>query len=228
MSDFLGRLAGRAMAAVPVAQPLLPSAFAAASAPSTFTETAIEHEAEPPPVRKTPAGAPTDASEVPEAHTQPAESNVIEPRTAPAIAPRDKAQQQPVQQHGAPVRVAAATAVQAEAVPISVAAPVQPSRVELDQSIPRQAAPDLEAPLSPRRPAPPAGKRQAERPIQTVVHQMAAAEPELPRQSVRVTIGRVDVRAEFPTPAAPAPARRNESRTLSLDQYLEQRLGGKR
>ena len=46
--------------------------------------------------------------------------------------------------------------------------------------------------------------------------------------TVRVTIGRIDVRAEFP-PAAPArQARQSPSPALSLDQYQRQRDGGLR
>jgi hypothetical protein len=45
---------------------------------------------------------------------------------------------------------------------------------------------------------------------------------------IRVTIGRVDVRAEFPAPAAPAATRRAEAPSLSLDDYLKLRNEGKR
>lgn len=49
------------------------------------------------------------------------------------------------------------------------------------------------------------------------------------RPVVRVTIGRIDVRAQF-TPAAPTPvaSRSQRSATLSLDEYLKQRSEGKR
>ena len=54
----------------------------------------------------------------------------------------------------------------------------------------------------------------------------SAAEPAAPL--VRVTIGRVEVRAQFPAaPSAPAP-RRSRASTLSLEDYLKQRSGGKR
>jgi len=46
---------------------------------------------------------------------------------------------------------------------------------------------------------------------------------------IRVTIGRIDVRAEFPTPVShDATARKVQSSTLSLDEYLQQRIEGKR
>jgi hypothetical protein len=45
---------------------------------------------------------------------------------------------------------------------------------------------------------------------------------------VRVTIGRVEVRAQFPVaPSAPATGRPRAS-TLSLEDYLKQRIGGRR
>ena len=46
--------------------------------------------------------------------------------------------------------------------------------------------------------------------------------------TIRVTIGRIDVRAVPPTPpASPAPAKSNRSRpALSLSDYLKQRKGG--
>jgi hypothetical protein len=54
----------------------------------------------------------------------------------------------------------------------------------------------------------------------------SVAEPAAP--VVRVTIGRVEVRAQFPAaPSAPAP-RRSRALTLSLEDYLKQRSGGRR
>lgn len=44
---------------------------------------------------------------------------------------------------------------------------------------------------------------------------------------IRVTIGRVDVRAQFPAPA-PSPQRRARPATPSLNEYLKQRSEGKR
>jgi hypothetical protein len=45
---------------------------------------------------------------------------------------------------------------------------------------------------------------------------------------VRVTIGRVEVRAELPSPKARAAAPRTRSATTSLDDYLKQRAEGRR
>ncbi|HJZ69753.1 MAG TPA: hypothetical protein VKF81_16630 [Blastocatellia bacterium] len=46
--------------------------------------------------------------------------------------------------------------------------------------------------------------------------------------SVRITIGRVDVRAIMPQRAAPAAPASSRPQPLSLDDYLKQRAGGKR
>jgi hypothetical protein len=58
-------------------------------------------------------------------------------------------------------------------------------------------------------------------------HRDWAASPEPP--VVRVTIGRIDVRAQF-TASAPSPATTSQKRpgALSLDEYLKQRSEGKR
>jgi hypothetical protein len=56
-----------------------------------------------------------------------------------------------------------------------------------------------------------------------------AARPGPEAPSIRVTIGRIEVRAEFVTPApAPAPARPLRPSSLSLDDYLRQRREGQR
>lgn len=57
--------------------------------------------------------------------------------------------------------------------------------------------------------------------------QSGSAAPEPP--VIRVTIGRIDVRAQFPAPApSPVPARRTRPAALTLDDYLKQRSEGKR
>ena len=45
---------------------------------------------------------------------------------------------------------------------------------------------------------------------------------------VRVTIGRVEVRAQFPAAPSPQAPRRSRALSLSLEDYLTQRSGGKR
>jgi hypothetical protein len=45
---------------------------------------------------------------------------------------------------------------------------------------------------------------------------------------IRVSIGRIDVRAQFPAAPSPSPARTPRPAALSLDEYLRQRREGKR
>jgi hypothetical protein len=45
---------------------------------------------------------------------------------------------------------------------------------------------------------------------------------------IRVTIGRVDVRAEFPATAPRPTARQTQTPTLSVEEYAKQRKEGKR
>lgn len=53
--------------------------------------------------------------------------------------------------------------------------------------------------------------------------------PVTARPAIRVTIGRVDVRAEFSPPvSAPRPTKSAAASTLSLQEYLRQRSGGQR
>jgi hypothetical protein len=59
--------------------------------------------------------------------------------------------------------------------------------------------------------------------------QPQAADAAEPPEVVRITIGRIDVRAEFPPPPpARAASREPENRGLSLDDYLKQRAEGRR
>ncbi len=48
-----------------------------------------------------------------------------------------------------------------------------------------------------------------------------------PEPTIRVSIGRIDVRVADPPPAKPSPAQR-QAPQLSLDEYLRLRSGGKR
>ena len=49
-----------------------------------------------------------------------------------------------------------------------------------------------------------------------------------PAPTIKITIGRVDVRAIMPAAPAPRPAPARPSPALSLEDYLKQREGGRR
>lgn len=65
--------------------------------------------------------------------------------------------------------------------------------------------------------------RRSMRPSTPAFTPQREAEP-----TIKVTIGRVDVRAMMPTPPAPRPASPRPKPSLSLDAYLKQREEGKR
>lgn len=55
-----------------------------------------------------------------------------------------------------------------------------------------------------------------------------AAESAVEAPIIRVSIGRIDVRAQFPASTPPAPARNARPAAISLEEYLKQRREGKR
>lgn len=57
-------------------------------------------------------------------------------------------------------------------------------------------------------------------------HSLTDSGPQQPM--IKVTIGRVDVRAEFPSASAPSAATRRQSGGMSLEEYARQRSEGKR
>jgi hypothetical protein len=231
MSDFLTRLASRALGTAPVAQPLIPSTFTPTAEPdgisavSEFSEAEAGNErGEPIPDAvvdsqqariQSPSTLPnTRGSSVrPDPPADPRESRNEEAGHAEQLAPRSPE----------PVPVSAELAVAAASMPAPKTRP--------GDSIPRREAvpiaasptPEISRTIPDSRAVPLArnsGDRAA-RPVAPI-----ASMP--PAPIIRVTIGRVDVRAEFPAQAAPAARRRAEAPSLSLDDYLKLRNEGKR
>ena len=232
MSDFLTRLAGRALGTAPVAQPLIPSMFTAAAEPdgisaiNEFTEAQAGNErgdrgpdavAEKPPFRMQSQSTLTN-TRGPSVRPDPAvdshESRNVEAGHVEQLAPRSPKR----------VQASADPGVSADIMPVQKPRPVD--------SIPRREAVRITAPglaheisrTIPERRAVPLARNsgdRAERPVAPI-----ATKPQAP--IIRVTIGRVDVRAEFPAPAAPAATRRAEAPSLSLDDYLKLRNEGRR
>lgn len=232
MSDFLTRLASRARGTAPVAQPLIPSTFTPTAEPdgisavSEFSEAEAGNERDvpiPDSVVDSPQARTQSPSTLPNTHgssvrpdppADPRESRNVEAGHAEPLAPRSPE----------PVRASAELAV--------AAAPIPAPKIRLGDSIPRREAVPIAAASSaheisgtiPDSRAVPLARNSGDRAARPVAP--IASKP--PAPIIRVTIGRVDVRAEFPAQAAPAARRRAEAPSLSLDDYLKLRNEGKR
>lgn len=90
-----------------------------------------------------------------------------------------------------------------------------------EATLDRSATPDAPRPVAPRTDRP----RSNSQPERGSREPSAAPAPELP--TIRVSIGRIEVRAIAPPVQRPAPARR-PGPALALDDYLKQRSGGQR
>jgi hypothetical protein len=216
MSDFLTRLAGRALATVPVAQPLIPARFTPAPEPSGFSEVHDFREERIESARREPIEDTVAADQPPERT----------PRRDTLPNTRESAV------HAAPPGERGETAQ-------SSTRSLEPARtapklvnVRVPDSVPHREAvrtSTLDRAREPARTIPessavPAAAGISDRSPRAVPQ----TAPRPPAPIIRVTIGRVDVRAEFPAPAAPAVKRRPEAQSLSLDDYLKLRNEGKR
>jgi hypothetical protein len=212
MSGLFHRLASRAMGNAATAEPIVPSLFAPVphtghlEMTSERAEVAIRPANVPstlPSIQPSPAGkAVHEAFEANHSHDREPNPSV-EPHTVQAI---ERTQTQP------------ATPAPRRALPQS-----------LNSKIPRQDAPDVQA----DRPAP--------RPSAQFIPSTAASQQSPPRPArreadqpdsssanvIRVSIGRIDVRAELAAPT-PAPAPRQRPSGMSLDEYARLRAEGKR
>ena len=241
--NFFDRLAARALGATPVAQPVLPSLFSPvaqtgglefATAPASESG---ETRARAPLLEGTQETAPSltfprrenssDAGRGPGVdryepmtrdlplpeigESQPRETTVVPPQFETRVPPRAESELTPrellVASHAANVSAADSQRTshpQPGMQPVITRAAVR----GVTDSFPRDSVP-----------APVAERTEKNR-------GQSVAEPAAP--VVRVTIGRVEVRAQFPAaPSAPA-MRRSRALTLSLEDYLKQRSGGKR
>jgi hypothetical protein len=222
MSDFLTRLAGRVLGTEPVARPLVLSTFTPAAEPER-----TEAFAEPVESRR---GNEMDEAE-PEVKSEARPDNFATLPQISATIPRQDPLLDAVARPNAKTEPAAPIRLRARSTPAP--APIQRTnpKVLLPNSVPQRDAvrtPQTAAmevaqsiPVSP--PSPPSERPSPQiPPIPTP--QIAPEQP----QVIRVTIGRVDVRAEFPAPATPSATRRSMAPTLSLDDYLKERNEGKR
>lgn len=222
MSDFLGRMAGRALGTLPLSQPLIPSTFApdAGALQPVVDEIAARPETSPaPPIRITPPPNPARLPEPPESAAQIPMPEQAIPAQPVVAGRREMSPTVPFHEQtreDAPASLASGP-------PAPLRQPPESPQVRL--TAPPEPHETLPLPQQPSR----AATAAASSPHLEPPRQVAVAPAESAPPVIRVTIGRIDVRAEFPPAAAPrsAPARR-PAPALSLDDYLKQRIEGKR
>ena len=210
MSDFLNRLASRSLGIAQVAQPIVPSRVFAM----------------PGPVRSDPGG-----------------EGVGEVGEGMALGSFEPAAER--QGNAKPVRQRVSSEGQIHA-PATPAVPAMFAEPALGRIAP--AGPSRDSAAEPVRRAPAGNSESTDDegavpdpesaiPLAVGLHQprqvIQAAErrpnPERVEPVIRVTIGRVDIRAEFPAPVMrQSPPPRSKPSALSLDEYLKQRSEGRR
>ncbi len=242
MPDFLNRLAARALGVAPVAQPIVPAMFSPASvevrepASHSFVEMSESPAALPLSDAMAPAEARLDLD-----RQRGADAPLVPPDSS-AVSLRDSGMSATSAQprlHRPPLSTVPSLAapsrresqsereVEAEITPRFHIPPAQPDttgiaerQVIVAKPMGNEATVQL-APLFSAVASAHEGRVQPSRRSDFV-----APAPEAP--VIRVTIGRVDVRAEFPVaPWRPAP-RRAQAAALSLEEYAKQRREGQR
>lgn len=201
MSDFLSRLAGRALGVEPVVQPVIP----AMAAPGTFTESEGFQEApqDSPVTERTATRRAIDInrSETKQRHTeaslpQKREQNVTVP---PTDSPQTRRPAEPQSEPRSERKIAD---------------PFADATTSPDPTLPT-ANNSLFVPTMTKAPNASSQDRRA----------TASSAPPI----VRVTIGRIEVRAELPGTKDRTPStQRSKNSAISLDDYLKQRTEGRR
>jgi hypothetical protein len=227
MSDFLARLAGRALGIAPMVKPVIDPAFAASPSAGVRDDSiAFATDADPGIVGRivtTPAierltqdgvQLQGEVRERIEPHPSKRESTAAHSSTA-SIDTTAALHDIVVDRAALPLEGAIAAKDRADGIP---------SRVPADSTV-RDSLPEPGEKASYGLIAAPRPSAQRSRPRS---HPQAVAAAETP-PIVRVTIGRIDVRAEVTSPPpARAAARKPENHGLSLDDYLKQRAEGRR
>jgi hypothetical protein len=238
MSDFLHRLAARALGDGPVVQPRVPTIFAPddglerRGAPSEWSGRAPALPLE------------TGFRETDGDARQATLAQPIEPIRADSPRCVDAASPIGTDPSRDAIRVAIDDAPLLPSIPIEPFG-AQAGPTQTVDSVPTRAGNRLEPatvslasaeipPAAPRRDAgPPQAASAQERPLIASLplptRHLEPARRESQPPVIRVTIGRIDVRADFPAPAAhDATTRKARSTARSLDDYLKERIEGKR
>jgi len=241
MADFLNRLAARALGTIPLAEPVIPArfspgtesaAFVSAFQPTPAFPEASEERPDPP---HSGEAEPYTHSETHANHPAPPFQSLDEtPHLIPLRRPRAFPPQDPQPPHAeletahpSPERIQVRRQHPAPALPLE---PMSPSLDALEETIARN--PQATRPT----PAPFAEPKLAPRlnPLAEPMRSSALQHPQPPLAfrpappTVRVSIGRIEVRAEIASPMLTTPAQRQRPSTLSLDQFLKQAGGSAR
>jgi hypothetical protein len=233
MSDFFSHLASRALGIAHVAQPVIPAIFSPASA-------------EGPPIAhvETPESAMPLASSLATADDQgenSAPNRNVDAVPVPARSAAPHASLSPMvlsqpqlQREASAASISLTPPVRRESGSVEAETKV-PVRVQDESHVGESSALAalLVQPAAGERTVPKVPQVASAAPASESLHHPQArrdafltAAPQAP--TIRVTIGRVDVRAEFPNvPSRPAP-RRRQATPLSLEEYAKQRAEGKR
>jgi hypothetical protein len=209
MSDFLGRLAERTLGVAEAIQPRIAPLYAAgASPPIEQTETTLRSRPESTPPRVNPASPSSspDAPSWPVVSDTPPDVEVVSNDRPP-----DRTSETPAQQEEPTVQ------------PVPTVRDVQPGVRAERLPEDRRSPPAL---LVPSRPRPEVTRVVEQHALDGSSPLRADPAPALP--TVRVTIGRIEVRAVYPAPQTPRPTPAAPRPALTLEQYREQRRGGER
>ncbi len=245
MADFLNRLAGRALGVIPLAEPVIPARFN----PGTESTVSFASESAFQPTRPFPETSPESPSEFSEDRARPLRRRVDHPgfeasvdRIASSFHELDEAPRRPLPQRSSAVlpqypqplhRNRETVSPSPERVQIQRPHPASPMNPP-DDAVERTAthrppatSPEpvpFSEPLSFPRRAPLAEPMRS--PAAQHPEPSLALRPAAP--TIRVSIGRIEVRAEIASPQPTAPAqRRTRPSTLSLGEFLKQAGSGR-
>jgi hypothetical protein len=205
MTDFLSRLAGRSIGIERVAEPVIPAMLLPASPSAT-------------------PGDSGDHGRAVAAYKTPAMSRIVRPESTPirgdrsTSIPEDRSTPERTIANP-PASIRSATQGRTDGPPPQGPERTLPSPAEREHAAP--APSEWEHTLSIIEP-PRAAKAKNE-----AARNRFTAETEAP-PTIQVTIGRVEVRAEFPSPRQMPAAAAAKRSALSLDDYLKQRSEGRR
>jgi hypothetical protein len=253
MTDFLTRLAERTLGLAPIAQPLIPSRFATGQAPvgsyaftTTMDEMSMEENIDAVETESRLNTMPTFSIKVSPTRTDP----LVQPRATPLQDVGERGQAISTQDAGVQKRAGVLPSV-APAGPSEYPLSHLPQRENTWLKPSQEGNPANQEPLqlkvasSIRRDVDNELSPTGQRPLLAadIQHQkISLSQPHLtkpgqetaeraPVPEVRVTIGRIDVRAISPSSPGPTSASPTSARprpALSLDDYLKQQRGGKR